>query len=342
MVQAIAPVPSTPAATDIDSTAPLQSVKVDSLVVLKIAKHCRESFPHPGTTGQLLGLDVKGVLEVTNCFPFPSPIEGEEGSGSAKAKAQHMNHMIHWLRDVGVDNNVVGWYQSAYLGTFLNQQLTETQFAYQKQLNDRSVVLVHDICTSNAGNLSLKAYRLAPAFLAAQKETGGKILSSTMQKHNLTHRDILEELPIEVYNSHLATALLAELNPIPSKEDKLSLNTENTFGAPSYASLDLAVDSYLEKNIDFLLEGIDDYNYEQNTLQYHARQLAREHARRKAENAQRIAAGQKPNDAPVVVANEPNRLESLLISGQIDNYCSQIEEFSGPAISKLYFASGAV
>jgi hypothetical protein len=38
--------------------------------VLKIIKHCEEFAPAL-VTGQLLGLDVGGVLEVTNCFPFP-------------------------------------------------------------------------------------------------------------------------------------------------------------------------------------------------------------------------------------------------------------------------------
>ncbi|CAO3596423.1 unnamed protein product [Absidia cylindrospora] len=50
---------------------PLSVVQLDGLVVLKIIKHCRESYPSD-VTGQLLGLDDKGTLEVTNCFPFPS------------------------------------------------------------------------------------------------------------------------------------------------------------------------------------------------------------------------------------------------------------------------------
>lgn len=307
-------------------------------MVLKIAKHCRESFPNPGTTGQLLGLDVKDVLEVTNCFPFPEAGEGEDGSNSTKSKTNHMNHMIHCLRDVGVDNNVVGWYQSAYLGNFLNAQLTETQFAYQKQLNDRSIVLINDICTSSAGNLNLKAYRLTPSFVAGQRD--GKFTAANLSKHRLTHRDILEELPIEIQNSYLATALLQELEALPSKDSALSLQ-QAAFGSENYASLDLSVDPYLEKNLDLLLESVDDYNYEQNALQFHARQVAREQNKRKAENANRIANGQAPNNDAIQLPNEPNRLESLLISAQIDRYCGQIEEHSQTACSKLYFASGS-
>lgn len=39
-------------------------------VALKIIKHCKECMPAL-VTGQLLGLDIGTILEVTNCFPFP-------------------------------------------------------------------------------------------------------------------------------------------------------------------------------------------------------------------------------------------------------------------------------
>jgi translation initiation factor 3 subunit H len=48
---------------------------------LKIIKHCRESYPND-VTGQLLGLDDQGTLEVTNCFPFPSDGD-EDASGNS-------------------------------------------------------------------------------------------------------------------------------------------------------------------------------------------------------------------------------------------------------------------
>ncbi len=49
---------------------PLRSVQLDGHVVLKIIKHCRESYPTL-VTGQLLGLDIGQTLEVTNCYAFP-------------------------------------------------------------------------------------------------------------------------------------------------------------------------------------------------------------------------------------------------------------------------------
>jgi hypothetical protein len=49
-------------------------------VVLKIVKHCRESIPAT-VTGQLMGLDVNGVLEVTHSFPMPKNNQDSEDDG---------------------------------------------------------------------------------------------------------------------------------------------------------------------------------------------------------------------------------------------------------------------
>ena len=47
----------------------IHTVQLDASVVLKIIKHCKDLFPSTGT-GQLLGVDVQGTLEISNCFPF--------------------------------------------------------------------------------------------------------------------------------------------------------------------------------------------------------------------------------------------------------------------------------
>ena len=49
----------------------MRTVQLEGQVVLKIAKHCRESDAAAMVTGQLLGLDVGPTLEVTDCFPYP-------------------------------------------------------------------------------------------------------------------------------------------------------------------------------------------------------------------------------------------------------------------------------
>lgn len=51
----------------------VSEVSVDAMVLLKMMNHCTEKVPIQ-VTGQLLGLDNGGVLEITNCFPFPSSL----------------------------------------------------------------------------------------------------------------------------------------------------------------------------------------------------------------------------------------------------------------------------
>jgi translation initiation factor 3 subunit H len=69
-------------------------------------------------------------LEVTNCFPFPTT--GGDDDGSATTKYQ--TEMMVRLREVNVDSNTAGWYQSTYLGSHLSPTMVATQFNYQEQV----------------------------------------------------------------------------------------------------------------------------------------------------------------------------------------------------------------
>ena len=50
--------------------------------------------------------------------------------------------MMRKLREVNVDHLHVGWYQSTYLGSFLNRNFVEAQYNYQNSIEE-SVVLVY-------------------------------------------------------------------------------------------------------------------------------------------------------------------------------------------------------
>ena len=150
-------------------------------VVMKIIKHCSSKFPTTAT-GSLVGLDVNGTLEVTNTFAFPvvdlpqdSHYDGPHpnvaaAAPRAKANATYQADMIRMLREVNIDANNVGWYTSANMGNFCNLNFIENQYHYQKDLNERTVALVHDVSRSTQGALSLRAFRLSPQFMAAYKE----------------------------------------------------------------------------------------------------------------------------------------------------------------------------
>lgn len=345
------PTTNVSASVDVEGNVPITSVQLDGLVVLKIIKNCREAFPAI-VSGQLLGLDVNGVLEVTHSFPFPNLSNEDDNPFKNKNILRYQAEMLRCLRDVNVDNNPVGWYTSTYLGGFYNQSLVDNQYQIQQMLKAKSILLVHDVSRSAQGNISLRAFKLSPEFVETQKD-GGKFTVEKLASHKLTFANILQELPIKIHNSHLLTALLYSLDEstLPSA-DTSSLNHTNPL-SPNYDTLELSLDPYMEKNLEFLLDSVDEYNSEQSNLAYWQRSVAREQAKiqgflskRRAENAQRQAQGLKPlpaeEESEEAIArmfklpSEPSRLESLLITAQMDEYCKQIEAFAGPTLAKMY------
>lgn len=149
---------------------------------MKVIKHSSQAFPTT-STGSLVGMEVNGTLQITNTFPFPTvdvPAQDNYNQDSAsnlaaaapraKANAAYQGEMIKFLREVNVDANNVGWYTSTSMGNFINLNTIENQYFYQKELNERTVALVHDLSRSSQGSLSLRAYRLSPSFMAAYKE----------------------------------------------------------------------------------------------------------------------------------------------------------------------------
>jgi translation initiation factor 3 subunit H len=205
--------------------------------------------------------------------------------------------------------------------------------------------LVHDTARSTTGALSLRAFRLTPQFMAAHKE--GKFTIESLQKHNLTYKDILTELPLTIHNSHLLTSLLHQLdNPAPAPLP-LSLSAPMPL-APNFDALDLSIDPFLEKNCDLLLESIETHYSEVNNQQYYNRQLAREQAKitawqqkRKSENQLRASAKQPllPEDEwqrLFKLPQEPSRLETLLNSRQIEQYSKQIDAFTASVSAKMF------
>ena len=145
---------------------------------MRVIKHSSQAFPTVAT-GALVGMDVNGVLQITNSFPFPvvdSGNENHDGSSMAaaapraKSNAAYQTEMVRCLREVNVDAQNVGWYLSTSMGNFLNMNTVENQFFYQDKLDERTVTLVHDVSRSVQGSVSLRAFRLSPQFMAAYKE----------------------------------------------------------------------------------------------------------------------------------------------------------------------------
>jgi len=313
----------------------LNVVQLDGLVVLKIIKHCKENLPEL-VTGQLLGLDVGNTLEVTNCFPYPSKSadEDEESTDSTMGGAEYQIEMMRCLREVNVDNNTVGWYSSTYMGSFINEGSIETQYNYQDKINKKCVMIVYDPLKAAQGILSLKAYRLTVAFIELYKSQS--FTKDSLSKGNVSYDDIFEEIPVKIHNSSLITAFLTEL------EEQGTMESD-------FDRLDLSTNPFMERNLEFLIECLDDLGVEQNKFQYHQRAVQRQQAQQSAwlqKRRQDNAALKLKGDEPLPETDpsnpifkppqEPSRLESLLITNQINNYCKQINHFAGNSFTKIF------
>lgn len=349
---------------------PIAAVKVEALVVMKIIKHCNQTFPTTAT-GALVGMDVEGTLEITNSFPFPVvelPTESHFDNAApnpaasaprVKANAAYQAEMIRMVREVNVDANNVGWYTSANMGNFVNMNVIENQFFYQKELNERTVALVHDVSRSAQGSLSLRAFRLSAKFVEAFKEN--KFNSEDLQKSNLRYQDIFDELPVEIHNSHLITSFIHQLQtPSVGPTDlppslaalEASPYSKSSILTPNFDNLSLNIDPYLEKNCDLLLDSIEAHNTETNNYQYYQRVLGREQQKinnwkqkRTQENATRAALKQPllPEDEwqrLFKLPAEPSRLESMLNTRQVEQFSRQVDAFVSATTGKMFAAKG--
>lgn len=165
--------------------SPLKEVQIEALVVMRIIKHSTSTFPTP-STGFLVGMDVNSQLQITNSFPFPTAAPDAAAAADpyhqqdsvalaaaaprARSNVAYQAEMIKFLREVNVDAQGVGWYISASMGNFVNQNFIENQAFFQRATDERTVSLVFDVSKTSQGSLSLKAYRLSPSFLAAFSE----------------------------------------------------------------------------------------------------------------------------------------------------------------------------
>ena len=299
------------------------------------------------TSGQLLGLDNEDVLEVTNTVPIPAsrmPAGGvsEEDESSEEVSGSDFQYQLINTLQSGIthlDNYSVGWYQATYLSSFLDEQMIQTQFFYQSEIKN-CVCLLFDPARTNAGNLNLRAVRLTREFVEAYR--GG---SFTAESCDITSRNIFEDVPIQIRNSQLASALLAEMDCAPDSRSRMRCGFDR---------MDLGTNPFLTKNLEFLSDCLDNLNLETSKYQYWQRQVAKQQAQqqqfrmRKMQEAQAKRANGETVDEDAVADESdnplfrpiqaPSRLESLLITNQVATYCGQVREFTGESLHKMYLA----
>ena len=325
-----------------EATPSVDVVELDGLVVLKIIKHCHEALPG-FVTGQLLGLDIGRTLEVTNCFAFPTKDDDAGGGGKGDGDddedgAEYQIEMMRSLREVNVDNNTVGWYQSTYFSSFIDEACVETQFNYQSNIKS-CVVLIYDPSRARSSGIALRAFRLTETFMSLYAQ--GKVTFEALESANLNpSSDVFTELPIKVRNSHLHSALLLEL------QEECAINTN----AADFSKLELNTNPFLEKQLQLLIDCIEDLQQESNKLQSYERAVQRQKsaqagylAKKRAEAQQRKARGEAPLPEEDTSSNplfkpltKPSRLDSMLVTNQMAAYLQQVNQFSGQNFVKLF------
>mmetsp|Transcript_20221 Transcript_20221/g.20327 ORF Transcript_20221/g.20327 Transcript_20221/m.20327 type:complete len:346 (+) Transcript_20221:51-1088(+) len=324
---------------EVQAQVPVTEVHLDGLAALKIVGHCDESLPTM-VAGSLLGLDVNGILEVTYAFPIPTPrAEGESGQEGPQQdevdSQEYQIEMMKMLRDVHVDNNCVGWYQSMYLGTFCTNDVVNSQYSYQssEELSDNSIVILYDPIQSKKGALVIKAFRLTAQFVQLRKYKSNAFIKPS---------DILEEIPIKLTNCGHTSAFLRCLT------DSHAPAFECDFEQLAVS----CTDTYLERNLELVNSWMDDLVQEQQRFQMYSKGNSKtrvEHIRwlskRLNENLERREAGEEElstnlEDSGLKQLPEaPTRLEPLLMIGQLDRFSKQINEHVDNNIQKLYMTS---
>jgi translation initiation factor 3 subunit H len=283
--------------------------------------------------GSLLGLDVNGILEVTFSYPFPAAVKGEEeGHNKDDVDGQdYQIEMMKMLRDVNMDNNCVGWYQSSYMGTYSTPEVVGTQENYQsaEDLSDNSVVLIFDPTQTKKGHLSLKAFRLSDEYMTLRKSKKNGFVKPS---------NILVELPIKIKNSGYLSGFLASISHTHSSQ----LNT-------SFDSLSLSQnESFLEKQIELLSTWTDDYLQESNRFQQYGKAISKPRQdqmrwvrHRLADNAERAENGETLLPLPQhelrpLNTDPPGKMDSLLILGQMNIYTKQVTDNIDNQMEKIY------
>jgi len=237
----------------------------------------------------LISIDEKR-LEITNCFPTPRSdvlLEGEEANSAAITQDDKQNEIIDMLkrfRNMNIDYENVGFYQTHPFGACFNQEVIESLYDYQ-MTNPEAVILIYDPIQTRQGHLSLRAYRLSKKALDLCTNSDWSI--DSVRHLGLTFNGIMDELPIKLKSSHLMNVLLAELALSNSTVDAshMELGTRRAF---EKSMRSLMVD------IDELNKGVSTYNkYIQEKQKFDASYNALLQ-KRQAENEARAAKGEPP------------------------------------------------
>jgi len=291
--------------------AEFKRIDIDALVMLQIMKHCKQHVPYQ-VTGVLLGLDIEDTLQVTHSFGHIQ--KGEEVRVNDEESEVYSYDMLRKLRDVNVDSNTIGWYQTTHLGQFLNDQMIECQYQYQLSI-PKSILLVYDPLQSVIGKPAFKAVQLTADFMS--KQTAARELGQSAT--DFTSGDMFKEIPIAIHSPAIIEAFLVDW----ALADPISTTTQ-------LETLDVENQHFLERNVQLLIGSLDELMNEQRKLRDFEVQAARNQGQQPDRNRR---------DGRFRQVAAPRQLDTMILSQQIQQYCKQINNFAGDSFGKIYLLS---
>ncbi|KAJ3330139.1 Eukaryotic translation initiation factor 3 subunit H, partial [Kappamyces sp. JEL0680] len=297
-----------------------------------------------------------GVLTITNSFAIPPPpvdtspapvaIESGDGTSVAVEEEQTLqdyeDKMIELLGGANYETNAVGWYQT-YTSILPTDEIIEDQFAHQKEnphgtghsADPIAIHIMYQPTRTQFQSPSFTAVRLSKEFMAfySKKSFVGK----SVKEHGISYENIFEVIPITVKNSFLLQAALANLDVTGAMAEK-SLFDANV----------LSSEKLVEKKLEALIDTVEDQGQEvwrwqtwHRGYQKEQQKIAAHVAKLTMENEASVAKGGEPLHSDTVISNastsvglgksiagEPGRLDTLLLSHQIDLLSQQLQSFA--------------
>eukprot|EP00933_Yihiella_yeosuensis_P020209 TRINITY_DN16256_c3_g1_i1.p1 TRINITY_DN16256_c3_g1~~TRINITY_DN16256_c3_g1_i1.p1 ORF type:complete len:348 (-),score=82.17 TRINITY_DN16256_c3_g1_i1:153-1196(-) len=293
-----------------ESYGTLKAVQMDALVFLQIMKHCRQQAPQP-VTGQLLGMDVGDDLQLTHSFGYVQKSASDEQSKEDDGEQYQMD-TLRRLREVNIDSNTVGWYQTTYLGQFISTTVIETQHLYQTEI-PRSVLVVYDSLQAAIGKPAFKALQLTQEFMDMYRSVSSVATGDFV---DVPQNEMFREIPVVITASPLAECFLLDWSIM----DPLGTTTQ-------LDALDVENQAFFEKNVQLLSASLSDLAEEQNKMIMFER------------NANRGKGDDKGKGKGFRFNAQPRPLDTMVLSKQIQNYCKAINTYAGDAFSKVYLVS---
>lgn len=307
----------------------VQKIQLEAVVVFQISRHLTEHY-RSTACGILLGMPDGSAAQITESFALPpETLDGDGSELRSEEGTNYQRQMVHHLANVGADTTVMGWYLSGRHGAPMNQTVVDNMYHFQKQ-NENSILLFYDVAKTEASGVTcLRAYRLSEEYIKVRQT--GKFTTHNLIANKLDYTKLLEELPVSVHNSHLVNLLSLKYPDRPA----------------THSPLKMAPPSVFERELEDILDTVEDFTYEQSSYNYYQRQLSRERGKisswlqkRKAENADRQAHGRPllPTDdykSHFQLPEEPSRLDNLLLSAQLADQCDSVDELSAASSTLL-------